>query len=651
MVHTTGNSLTVTFGRETVRAEAWGRGIRICAVPFGKIPDETWALDPVPAENVTVDSDNGHMFIENNGLRCTFYGNHLAFTRNRQILFEEDFYPGFLRKSAREYRPILGTDSFEATVRFRAYEGERIHGMGQYRDFKYDMKGCIVELAHRNSQISVPFFLSNRGYGFLWNNPAFGTATFAENLTEWKVPSTNKIDYWVCAADTPAEILEKYTEVTGRATELPESLMGLWQCKLRYRTQDEVLEVAREYHRRGLKLDVIVIDFFHWDYQGDWDFDPTYWPDPKAMVEELKSYGTRVMVSVWPTVDERCRNYPELAGNGYLVASDRGFSLAFQFNGFEYLFDATNPDARKALARILKENYGKYGIDMFWLDVAEPEYAVYDRDIYRYHLGPALQVGNMYPRMLSQALYEGQVASGTKDILNLVRCAWVGSPKYGALVWSGDIDSTFYQMKRQIWNGINMGVAGIPYWISDTGGFYGGNIEDPVFRELLVRWYQWAVFTPVLRMHGDRSPALGGLVSGTDHGGGFNNSGAPNELWSYGEDTYGILVKYLHVREDMRDYIRKTAKEAETLGLPMIRGMFLEFPRDPLAWEVSDQYMFGSEYLVAPVTEYGARERKVYLPAGRWEAMDGSGVIESKGETVTAAAPLDYMPVYRRLTE
>ena len=269
-----------------------------------------------------------------------------------------------------------------------------------------------------------------------------------------------------------------------------------------------------------MKLDVIVIDFFHWDYQGDWDFDPTYWPDPKAMV---------------------------------------------------------------------------------------------------------------------------------KDILNLVRCAWVGSPKYGALVWSGDIDSTFYQMKRQIWNGINMGVAGIPYWISDTGGFYGGNIEDPVFRELLVRWYQWAVFTPVLRMHGDRSPALGGLVSGTDHGGGFNNSGAPNELWSYGEEVYEILRKYLDLRLSLKPYIKGLMKEASETGAPLIRAMFYEFPEDETCWGLEDQYMFGDRYLVAPVTELHATERTLYLPKGEWRHVI-TGETLAGGGFVTVKAPLDILPVYEKIS-
>ena len=653
MIKRTDTALILTNVHETIRIQAWGRGIRVCTVPFGQIPEENWALDEVEPKNVKIElpsEQNRHAYIENDGLRCTILWNRLSFSKDGKILFEEMPSRSHLNLKCRDYAPILGTNDFEVKVRFTAYDGEKIHGMGQYLTANYDLKGCNLELAQRNAQISVPFFMSNRGYGFLWNNPAIGSVSFADNVTEWTARSTKKIDYWVCAADEPAQIMEKYTEVTGRATELPESLLGLWQCKLRYRTQEELLSVAREYHRRGIKLDVIVIDFFHWIYQGDWDFDPEYWPDPQAMVDELKSYGTRLMVSVWPTVDVRSKNFGALYNNGYLVSSDRGNHIMFDFGGQSYFFDATNPDGREFAADILKKNYGQYGIDMFWLDVAEPEYSFYDRDLHRYYIGPELQVGNFYPRNYTQTVYEGLKKNGTEDILTLVRCAWVGTPKYGALVWSGDIDCTFSQMKRQITNGLNMGIAGIPYWISDTGGFEGGNIHDPMFKELLVRWYQWAAFMPILRMHGDRGPHdIEPLDKGATKGGGFCHTGSPNEIWSYGEENYEIFVKYLKIREGMKEYIKASAKQTQESGIPMMRAMFLEFPNDATAWEVKDQYMFGSDYLVAPVTDYRARQRDVYLPEGKWEAMDGSGMIESKGEYVTANAPIDYMPVYRKV--
>ncbi len=646
MIQKTASSLTVNLGHETLRIEAWGRGIRVRAVPMGPIPDNAWALDLTPPAVPAAVTDNA---VECAGIRCELAGGRLRFFRGDRLLFEEQDYPWSLHERARSYKTRTGSPSFAATVRFEANDGEVFHGMGQYRNARYNLKGTTLEMAQRNSQITVPFLLSNRGYGFLWNNPAIGRATFAENVTQWQVEATSCIDYWVTAAEGPAEILANYADVAGHASPLPESLMGLWQCKLRYRTQDELLSVAREYHRRGIPLDCIVIDFFHWIYQGDWSFDPEYWPDPAAMVKELHEMGVRLMVSVWPTVDPRSKNYHGFASNGYLVRTERGMPAMMDFLGHTAFYDATNPAAREFAYDILRRNYGKYGVNMFWLDEAEPEYSVNDYDHYRHYLGSSLEVGNIYPRLHTKMVYDGQTADGVPDILNLVRCAWIGSQRYGALVWSGDIECSFREMKVQLANGLNMGVAGIPWWISDTGGFYGGNIHDPLFRELLVRWYEWAVFMPVLRMHGDRQPNIGALAHDVDHGGGFCSSGSPNELWSYGEEVYEILRHWLDIRFSLRPYIKKTADETVETGLPMMRALYLAFPDDPVCWTIGDEYLFGSDYLVAPVTEAGARQREVYLPAGTWEPFEGGDPIESTGMRITADAPLAQMPVFKRI--
>ena len=640
------NSITVYSGAETLKIEAYGKGIRVRCVPAGEIPDNTWALDGKPVcGNASVGDD----FVECGNIRCELHESRLKFIRlsDGKCLLEEPSYPWALHRRARELHPLCG-NSFSAEIYFKAYDDEKLFGMGQYRDASFDLKGRILELAPRNSQISVPFLLSSRGYGFMWNDPSIGSASFANNMTKWHTESTTCIDYWITCGDTPKEIIGNYTEVIGSPSPLPSGLLGLWQCKLRYRTQDEVLTAAREYKRRGITPDVIVIDFFHWNYQGDWSFDPEYWPDPKAMTDELREMGIRVMVSVWPTVDTRSENFKEFSDSGFLIRTNRGLSQTMDFFGKMHFFDPTNPYARKRGYEILKKNYGSCGIDLFWLDEAEPEYTVYDYDHYRQFIGSTLETGNFYSRCHARMLYDGQKADGRKDILNLIRCAWIGSAKYGALVWSGDIESTFEQMKIQIRNGLNMGIAGIPWWISDTGGFYDGNINDPVFKELLVRWFQWAVYMPVLRMHGDRLPNIGSLVNDTDHGGGFCSSGSPNELWSFGEDVYEILKKQLEIREGLREYISASAEETVRTGVPLMRAMFLEFPDDENCCGLDDQYMFGSRYLAAPVTEYGARERSVYLPAGKWKNTNGD-IIESRGEFFTVPAPREYMPVFERI--
>jgi alpha-D-xyloside xylohydrolase len=230
-------------------------------------------------------------------------------------------------------------------------------------------------------------------------------------------------------------------------------------------------------------------------------------------------------------------------------------------------------------------------------------------------------------------------AEGEQEIVLLCRSAWAGSQRYGALVWSGDIDSTFEDLRRQIPAGLNIGLSGIPWWTTDIGGFKNGDINSPSFRELIVRWFQFGVFCPVFRLHGIRQP--GTLV-------GSEQTGAANEVWSFGETEYEIIRDLLFLRERLRPYVMEQMATASANGLPPMRALFLEFPDEAPAWEVTDQFMFGPDVLVAPVTTYGARERDVYLPeAASWlDAWTGNPV----GATgwVTAAAPLERIPVYLR---
>ena len=552
-----------------------------------------------------------------------------------------------LRVDARELKPLQGGTDYELTARFEAFDGEKIFGMGQYQEKHLDKKGAVLERAHRNSQASVPFYVSNRGYGFFWNNPAIGTVAFGTNKTEWHVESTKKLDYFITAGDTPAQIEANYSLAVGRTPMMPEYGLGYWQCKLRYRTQEELLAVAREHKRRGLPMDAIVIDFFHWTMQGDFRFEPLDWPDPEGMVRELKELGIETVVSVWPTIDERSENFGPMADRGYLVSADRGNANHMTWMGNTVFYDATHPGAQRYVWERCRENYYKKGIRCFWLDEAEPEYGPYDFDNYRYYAGPALQCSNVYPVGYARGFYDGLKEEGEKEVMSLVRCAWAGSQKYGVLTWSGDIYSSFRSMREQLQAGLSMGMAGIPWWTSDIGGFLGGDIQDPAFRELLVRWFAWGAFCPVFRMHGERSPwhereqefrnGVRQLTSGQD-----------NEVWSFGEDNYEILKKYLFVRERLRPYVRECMRAASETGAPVMRPLFYDFPEDEHCWEVEDSYLFGPDLLVAPVMEAGARERQIYLPAGTgWRDAFTKQEYEG-GQTVTVPAPLDVIPVMIR---
>ena len=651
-------ALIARGGNELVEIRAWGKNaLRVRATQYAKFTEDNRALEYVEAEDKDVDIiiDSGVSEIRNGKLRCVFdCRGFLTFYRNEELILKE-YYRTFqganehspsMKFGAREYKAYPGGD-YNITVRFEANEQEKIFGMGQYQQPNLNLKGCILELAQRNSQISIPFYQSSYGYGFLWNNPGIGEVMFGTNYTQWNSKCTEELDYWITADDTPKDIMRNYTEVTGRAPEFPENALGLWQCKLRYRTQEEVLEVAREYKKREIPLDVIVIDFFHWVRQGDWSFDKEYWPEPQAMMDELKEMGVRCMVSIWPTVDRKSVNFPEVFDRGLFIRTERGSIQTFDFQGDTVIYDATNPEAREFIWEKAKENYYDYGIDMFWLDEAEPEYSAYDFDHYRHYTGPALKVANSYPKLHAKAFYDGLKAEGRKDIVNLLRCAWVGSQKYATVVWSGDILSNFTALRDQLSAGLNIGLAGIPWWVSDTGGFFGDK-NDAHFNELLIRWFQFSTFCPVLRMHGDRGPHDIPNLSDLDYGGGFSPTGQPNELWSYGEEAYQIMKKYLDIRLSMKEYIKSVMNEASENGSPVIRTMFYEFPEDEVCWELKEQYMFGSKYLIAPVLYQGMTERKVYLPKGQWKDICDGTVYEG-GQEILVATPLDKIPVWERI--
>ncbi|KAJ5391721.1 hypothetical protein N7509_007211 [Penicillium cosmopolitanum] len=657
--------LIYTFDAETLWIESWGpNAVRIRSTRAPQIPDQNWALlDPGANQATITIQPDGEGLLQNGKLRASISragkiqvhdskGNLLLqeYTRNRKDV--RDPKCSAIKVEGREFKAIANTESYQLTARFESVDpDEMLFGMGQYQQPFHDLKGHELELAHRNSQASVPFLVSSLGYGLLWNNPSIGKSFLGRNIMSFEARSTTVLDYWVVAGDTPAEIIESYTAAVGRVPMMPEFGLGFWQCKLRYQTQDELLEVAREYKRRQLPIDLIVIDFFHWPLQGDWRFDPTYWPNPAAMVEELKSMEIELMVSVWPTVDKRSENYREMVEKGFLIRTDRGVRTAMDFQGDTIHFDATHSGARAYVWGKCKNNYYDIGIRVFWLDEAEPEYKAYDFDNFRYHKGPNTAIGNIYPLDYAKAFYDGMEQEGQENIVNLVRCAWAGSQRYGALVWSGDIASSWDSLRNQLSAGLHMGMCGIAWWTTDIGGFHGGDPSDGKFRELFVRWFQWGAFCPVMRLHGDREPRQ--PVKGTT-GGASCASGADNEVWSYGPEVYEICKKYMLQREHLRDYTRNLMEEAHLKGSPIMRTLFYQFPRDPDCWKIGTQYMYGDRFLCCPVLHEGDRTIKVYLPklnGDKWIPFKSGAENPTRydgGQWIEIQAPLDWMPVFER---
>ncbi len=642
------NALLYSSCGETLRVEAYGsNALRVRATKKASFRNGNGASETRPCSRAVETSADHGASIRNGKLRAELSPEgKLVFYSGSKKLLEElhrirtvpTVHINALFMGAREYRGIPGGD-YEITLRFEANDGEHLYGMGQYQHPYLDLKGCKLELKQRNGQITVPFLLSSLGYGFLWNTSAVGYASLGKNMTEWHFDMEDEIDYVIFAGDSPREIVKNYTASVGRVPKMPRELLGLWQCKLRYRTDEEVLSVAREYKRLGIPLDVIVIDYLHWPAFGDWCLDPKCFPDPAAMASELLSLGVKPMVSVWPAIEKKSHNYEPMRDAGYLIATDRGLPIHTDFFNLTY-FDATNPDARTYVWEQLKEGYVKHGIRHFWLDCAEPEFRGYHLDTYRYHIGNTLKVANEYPKHYTKMVWEGLRSEGEEVPVSLVRSAWTGSQKYGALVWSGDVESTFEAFRNQVQAGISMGLCGFAWWTTDIGGFLHGDVDDPSFHELLIRWFEYAVFCPILRMHGDRMSSSH-IPDGKPYS-------PPNELWSYGEEVFDILKQYVELRESLKDYIEALMEEAAETGAPLIRAMFYEFPRDKRCYELADQYMFGSRYLVAPVLALGARERTLYLPHGNWRSL-ATGELFKGGRTVTVPAPLDVIPVFEKI--
>jgi len=654
------NTLIAKGAGEIIKIEPYGKDcLRFRSTINREIIQQDWTLLPQAKIDAEIEITAEKAVIKNGKIICEISadGSTRYLTKDGQILLEELWIDGRVRNAdllkARNYEPI-SSDLYKVELYFKAYDDERLYGMGQYANGYLNLKGCALELAQKNTQISIPFLASTRHYGFIWNNPAVGRVEFAKNHTMWQAKATRQIDYLIFYGETPAEIVRKYTDLTGKAPMLPEWAAGFWQCKLRYRTQEELLNVAREYKKRGLPISVVVIDFFHWPNQGDWRFDSKYWPDPRAMIEELNKMGIKVMVSIWPTVDVNSENYREMAKRGLLVRTEKGAPILFTFRGFTTFFDATNPEAREFIWKKVRENYYKYGIKMFWLDEAEPEFGwqgleydnvlPYNYDNMRYHIGNGLEVSNIYPFYYAKAFYDGMKSEGEEEIVNLIRCAWIGSQRFGVVVWSGDIPSTFDSLRKQVKAGLNMAMAGIPWWTTDIGGFYGGDPEDPSFRELIVRWFQFGVFCPIFRLHGFRPP----YPKDANKCDAYELTGGPNEVWSFGEEAYEIIKNLLFLRERLKPYIMEQMKEAHEDGTPVLRLLFFDFPNDEVAYEVEDEYMFGPDILVAPVLFEGMRSRKVYLPKGAKWADANTGTVYDGGQWIECDAPLNVIPVFLR---
>lgn len=623
--------------QETLVIEPWGRdGLRVRATIGPEVLDTPWALteavrgeaeseiaeDRAVLRNGKISAEIRDIFTQKGYLQ---FFRH-AGDRKIPILREQDYVVHAHNPGTRIFRPRADGLAY-TEVHFAARDGERFYGMGLNATGGVNLKGAVIDLYQRHIKHVVPFLVSSEGYGFLWNNPSLGRVEFGRNRTRWISHGCRQVDYYITAGDTYAEILEHYADVSGHAPPFPYWASGLWQCKLRYETQEEFLAVAREFKRRGLPVSVLVIDFLHWKHEGDWQLDPDFWPDPPAMVREMDEMGIRIMISPWILVDERSENFAPMQAQGLFTRSIEGKCDTVEFFGPRCQYDPTNPQAAQYLWGKWKENYFDLGIRTFWLDPCDDFHEILEYDQVLYHIGPALEAHGYYPVAHQKNIYEGLLAAGEPEVVTICRSSWAGSQRYGAAPAAHDIMSSFEHLEEYMKAGLNLAMSGIPWGASEIGGFVTHDNSSDRFHELMVRWYQYGVFTPVFRTHGHRKN---------------------NEAWTIGGDAYRHIRAAIFLRERLRPYVMEQMALASARGLPPMRPLFFDFAADPQAAEIEDEFLFGPHLLIAPVTKYQVRSRTVYLPAGAAWRDAWTGAELAGGQRIEADAPLERIPVYVR---
>jgi len=527
---------------------------------------------------------------------------------------------------------VNSEDTFRAESMVSIYGShEGIYGLGQHQAGVWNYRGESVDISQENSNISVPLMLSSKGYGIFWNNTSRSRFNnrFA-NILYISSEVADVIDYYFLYGPDFDKIIAGYRDLTGQAPMFGKWAYGFWQCKNRYKSQDEILGVARKYRDLHIPVDNIVQDWFWWNRKGEFVFNKNY-PDPKAMVDQLHSENFHLMISIWPFFEPGSTNYDYMQGKGWFVDKFKYAKPPYHTNAMA-VYDATSPEARKYYWDEVNKGLFSIGLDAWWMDTTEPETEGQEENILLGHklaAGSGNRYVNVFPLLDTQAVYQGQrSASDKKRVFILSRSAFAGSQRNGVTAWSGDINSDWLSFRRQVPAGLNFALSGIPYWTTDIGGFVFGNTRDPAFRELFIRWFQYGTFNPILRVHGTRNPD-------------------ENELWSYGPDAQTILVNFDRLRYRMLPYIYSLAWKTTSEAYTPMRPLVMDFRTDQRAQNTGDQFMFGPAFLVNPVTDLAAATRQLYLPDAKWyDFWTGSTVVG--GHTINAIAPLDRLPLYVR---
>lgn len=518
-----------------------------------------------------------------------------------------------VQESARSLTPVRvnGEDTYRAESFISIYGShEALYGLGQHQAGVWNYRGESVDISQENSNISVPLMVSSKGYGIFWNSTA--RSRFNNRFANYLYISSevaDVIDYYFLYGPDLDKVVASYRDLTGQVPMFGKWAYGFWQCKNRYKSQEEILGVARKYRELHIPVDNIVQDWFWWNRKGEFVFNKNY-PDPKGMVDELHRENFHLMISIWPFFEPGSANYDYMQKKGWFVDKFKYAKPPYHQDAMA-VYDATSAEARKFYWDEVNKGLFSIGVDAWWMDTTEPETEGQEENILLDHklaAGSGNRYLNAFPLLDTQAVYQGQrAASDKKRVFILSRSAFAGSQRNGVTAWSGDINSDWLSFRRQVPAGLNFMLSGIPYWTTDIGGFVFGSPTNPDFRELFIRWFQYGTFNPILRVHGTRNPD-------------------ENELWSYGPDAQKILVNFDRLRYRMLPYIYSLAWKTTNDAYTTMRPLVMDFRTDPRAQNIGDQFMFGPAFLVNPVTEPAATTRPVYLPSAKWyDFLDGLG--------------------------
>ncbi len=457
----------------------------------------------------------------------------------------------------------------------------------------------------------------------------------------------DQIDYYFIHGENLDQVIAGYRQITGQAPMMPKWAMGLWQCRERYRSQEELLAVVREFRQRGIPLDNIVQDWFYWpeDQWGSHDFDRSRYPDPEGMIAELhQQLNAHIMISVWPKFYVGTEHYRQFEANGWLYRRnvEKGQRDWVGPGYLSTFYDPYSEPARALYWEQINDKLFRKGIDAWWLDCTEPDI---QSDLSREEtilrqgptaMGSAARYLNTYSLMNAKGIYEHQrQTKPDQRVFILTRSAFAGQQRYAAATWSGDVAARWYDLRAQIPAGLNFCLSGIPYWTTDIGGFaveprfeHPTDADQEEWRELMTRWFQFGTFCPLFRVHGQFPYREMFHVAAEDH------------------PAYQSMLAYDKLRYRLLPYIYSLAGRVTHQHSTLMRALVMDFGKDPKVLNIADQYMFGPALLINPVTEYRARERQVYLPSGAGWYDLRSGRYFAGGQTIVADAPYSDIPIF-----